>query len=227
MDPSHALPASHTAQRANNPIRKIVDNLRKPDIPGKPLIPLSLGAWGPLPSPPFPRAIPILLFLTPSAPAAALLPAPPPPAQATRPSSATSAPPRSSCAPSRRICGAFIGESRERQPSAKCPLWRVRSRVRRRSRRRPPSALGEPKSSSRHCPAGGGGRRAELHAPRRDDAMPHGLGRGLRALTPHPHHPRRPTPAAPIATTATSTPPAPSRPGAPSPPSPARPTRPR
>jgi hypothetical protein len=56
MDPSHALPASQTAQRANNPIRKIVDNLRKPDIPGKPLIPLSLGAWGRLSSPPLFRA---------------------------------------------------------------------------------------------------------------------------------------------------------------------------
>lgn len=34
---------SLTAQRSNNPIRQIVDKIKKPNMPEKPLIPLSLG----------------------------------------------------------------------------------------------------------------------------------------------------------------------------------------
>lgn len=36
------IKASDVAQRANNPIRKIVDNIKKPEM-ARPLIPLSLG----------------------------------------------------------------------------------------------------------------------------------------------------------------------------------------
>jgi hypothetical protein len=37
------IEVSDVAKRANNPIRKIVEGIKKPDIPGKPIIPLSLG----------------------------------------------------------------------------------------------------------------------------------------------------------------------------------------
>jgi len=37
-----SIKASDVAQRANNPIRKIVDNIKKPEM-ARPLIPLSLG----------------------------------------------------------------------------------------------------------------------------------------------------------------------------------------
>ena len=37
------IPVADVALRANNPIRKIMESLRKPDIPEKPFIALSLG----------------------------------------------------------------------------------------------------------------------------------------------------------------------------------------
>jgi hypothetical protein len=37
------IPMSDTAKRSNNPIRKIVEGLKKPNMPDKPHIPLSLG----------------------------------------------------------------------------------------------------------------------------------------------------------------------------------------
>jgi len=43
MDGWH-VEISDTAKRSHNPIRKIVEGLKMPDLPDKPHIPLSLGA---------------------------------------------------------------------------------------------------------------------------------------------------------------------------------------
>lgn len=57
------LPASSMSARVNNPIRKIVDNIKKPE--GKDIIPLSLGNYCLLPCSVIARfLIPILRYLS-------------------------------------------------------------------------------------------------------------------------------------------------------------------
>ena len=43
MQSAPPIPVSEVAQRSNNPIRKIMESLVRPDLPDKPFIALSLG----------------------------------------------------------------------------------------------------------------------------------------------------------------------------------------